>query len=222
MTEYNEARPHQGRYCFGKTPMQTFLDRPHHCTGKTDRRTVHRSTGGMNINQPVPAVRQIKYKLYIINASTTTFLPSADVAEKAADLAITTDVDTYLNGRAKLLDWRLRRFARMLNRGKVEGRRIEQWQAPRDAVEGNYSAQADRLDRIIDDLLPRIRNYRVAGRRRSSDWVRRPLHRSAQRQTSRQSKCSARRNPCGCDQSRHRTHGGRLQGRHISTTGMDA
>ena len=26
LTEYNEARPHQGRYCFGKTPMQTFLD----------------------------------------------------------------------------------------------------------------------------------------------------------------------------------------------------
>jgi transposase InsO family protein len=24
--EYNEARPHQGRRCFGKTPMQTFLD----------------------------------------------------------------------------------------------------------------------------------------------------------------------------------------------------
>ena len=23
---YNEARPHQGRWCFGKTPMQTFLD----------------------------------------------------------------------------------------------------------------------------------------------------------------------------------------------------
>ena len=26
MAEYNEARTHQGRYCFGKTPMQTFLD----------------------------------------------------------------------------------------------------------------------------------------------------------------------------------------------------
>jgi transposase InsO family protein len=26
MKEYNEQRPHQGRYCFGKTPMQTFLD----------------------------------------------------------------------------------------------------------------------------------------------------------------------------------------------------
>jgi len=23
---YNEVRTHQGRYCFGKTPMQTFLD----------------------------------------------------------------------------------------------------------------------------------------------------------------------------------------------------
>ncbi len=26
MREYNEARPHQGRWCFGKTPMQTFLN----------------------------------------------------------------------------------------------------------------------------------------------------------------------------------------------------
>jgi hypothetical protein len=26
IAEYNEARPHQGRWCFGKTPMQTFLD----------------------------------------------------------------------------------------------------------------------------------------------------------------------------------------------------
>jgi Integrase core domain len=24
--EYNEARPHEGRWCFGKTPMQTFLN----------------------------------------------------------------------------------------------------------------------------------------------------------------------------------------------------
>jgi hypothetical protein len=23
---FNEARPHQGRWCFGKTPMQTYLD----------------------------------------------------------------------------------------------------------------------------------------------------------------------------------------------------
>jgi len=24
--EYNELRPHQGRWCYGKTPLQTFLD----------------------------------------------------------------------------------------------------------------------------------------------------------------------------------------------------
>jgi hypothetical protein len=23
---YNEERPHQGRWCYGKTPIQTFLD----------------------------------------------------------------------------------------------------------------------------------------------------------------------------------------------------
>jgi hypothetical protein len=26
MQQYNEQRSHQGRWCFGKTPMQTFLD----------------------------------------------------------------------------------------------------------------------------------------------------------------------------------------------------
>jgi transposase InsO family protein len=26
MKEYNESRPHQGRWCYGKTPMPTFLD----------------------------------------------------------------------------------------------------------------------------------------------------------------------------------------------------
>jgi hypothetical protein len=28
LAEYNERRTHQGRYCFGKTPMQTFFDAP--------------------------------------------------------------------------------------------------------------------------------------------------------------------------------------------------
>ena len=26
MTIYNQQRTHQGRWCFGNTPMQTFLD----------------------------------------------------------------------------------------------------------------------------------------------------------------------------------------------------
>jgi transposase InsO family protein len=26
LREYNELRPHQGRWCYGKTPLQTFVD----------------------------------------------------------------------------------------------------------------------------------------------------------------------------------------------------
>jgi Integrase core domain len=26
LVDYDQARPHQGRWCYGKTPMQTFLD----------------------------------------------------------------------------------------------------------------------------------------------------------------------------------------------------
>jgi len=29
LQEYNQHRPHSGKYCFGKTPMQTFLDSRH-------------------------------------------------------------------------------------------------------------------------------------------------------------------------------------------------
>lgn len=29
LREYNENRPHSGKYCFGKTPMQTFLESKH-------------------------------------------------------------------------------------------------------------------------------------------------------------------------------------------------
>jgi len=35
MRHYNEARTHQGRWCFGKTPMQTFLDSRNRCLGPT-------------------------------------------------------------------------------------------------------------------------------------------------------------------------------------------
>ena len=29
LAEYNRTRPHSGKYCYGKTPMQTFLDSAH-------------------------------------------------------------------------------------------------------------------------------------------------------------------------------------------------
>jgi transposase InsO family protein len=33
LKKYNEFRPHSGRYCYGKTPMQTFLDAKHLAKG---------------------------------------------------------------------------------------------------------------------------------------------------------------------------------------------
>jgi hypothetical protein len=29
LKHYNEERPHTGKYCYGKTPMETFLDSKH-------------------------------------------------------------------------------------------------------------------------------------------------------------------------------------------------
>jgi len=45
--EYNEVRPHTGKYCFGKTPMQTFLDANHLSDEKQlDRLPVATSSDG--------------------------------------------------------------------------------------------------------------------------------------------------------------------------------
>jgi hypothetical protein len=41
LREYNQEREHSGKYCFGKTPMQTFLDSMHLAKEKMlDRLTV--------------------------------------------------------------------------------------------------------------------------------------------------------------------------------------
>ena len=47
--EYNEVRPHSGKYCFGKTPMQTFLDAKHLSDEKQlDRLPVATSSDGFS------------------------------------------------------------------------------------------------------------------------------------------------------------------------------
>jgi hypothetical protein len=35
--QYNEERPHGGKYCYGKTPMQKFLDSIHIAEREADR-----------------------------------------------------------------------------------------------------------------------------------------------------------------------------------------
>ena len=46
MKLYNQDRPHQGRWCYGKTPMQTFIDSIPSAKGE-DARGV---SGGINHN----------------------------------------------------------------------------------------------------------------------------------------------------------------------------
>jgi hypothetical protein len=49
LQEYNEQRPHSGKYCFGKTPMQTFLDSKHLSDEKQlDRMPVRTSSDGLS------------------------------------------------------------------------------------------------------------------------------------------------------------------------------
>jgi hypothetical protein len=55
ITGYNEHRPHQGRWCFGKTPMQTFLDALP--LAKEKLMTAWLQTTANRFKQPAPSVR---------------------------------------------------------------------------------------------------------------------------------------------------------------------
>ena len=49
LEEYNKQRPHSGKYCFGKTPMQTFLDSKYLADEKQlDRTPVQTSSDGLS------------------------------------------------------------------------------------------------------------------------------------------------------------------------------
>jgi transposase InsO family protein len=57
LRDYNEVRPHSGKYCFGKTPMQTFLDSKHLSDEKQlDTLSVVTSSDGLSPRAPRAAV----------------------------------------------------------------------------------------------------------------------------------------------------------------------
>ena len=60
MREFNEARPHQGKWCFGKTPLQTFLDAIPLAKEKSSRSTAAINPPPHDRKRPARAVRQIK------------------------------------------------------------------------------------------------------------------------------------------------------------------
>jgi transposase InsO family protein len=52
LSEYNETRPHSGKYCFGKTPLETFLSAKHLAQEKQlDRLLIPTSTEGLSTHR---------------------------------------------------------------------------------------------------------------------------------------------------------------------------
>lgn len=78
-------------------------------------------------------------------------------AEVAANLPFDTDVDRYLDGRMKLLDWRLRRFAAALKRGALDGVELRGGELRVTPLAAVTPPAADRLDAAVDRLMPRVR-----------------------------------------------------------------
>jgi len=53
LRKYNELRPHSGKYCFGKTPMQTFLDSRHIAVEKNCGMLAAKSDSTTNLTDSV-------------------------------------------------------------------------------------------------------------------------------------------------------------------------
>lgn len=84
-------------------------------------------------------------------------LPPARSAEVAAGLPFDTDVDQYLDGRMRLLDWRLRRFAAALKRGALDGVDLRGGALRVTPLSAVTPPSADKLDAAVDRLMPRVR-----------------------------------------------------------------
>lgn len=80
-----------------------------------------------------------------------------EAAKVAGQLPFETDAQVYLSDRARNLDWRLRRFAKQLKAGKIEGVSLERERLKLAAMPPITSPEAEALDRRLDSLLPRVR-----------------------------------------------------------------
>jgi hypothetical protein len=83
-------------------------------------------------------------------------LPTAKVAPIAADLKLPATADEWIADRARELDWRLKRFAHRLARGKVEGVTLDASKLSITPVRAD-NPSVDALASRIDALMPRVR-----------------------------------------------------------------
>ena len=84
-------------------------------------------------------------------------LPLAEAVPITAGLGLPATADEWLAARADTLDWRLRRLANRLPRGKVEGVILRDGRLSIAPVRAGKSAEADALADEIGALMPRVR-----------------------------------------------------------------
>jgi hypothetical protein len=78
-------------------------------------------------------------------------------SESLEQLAFETNAQAYLAERGRTLDWRLRRFAKQLKGGKLEGVSLERDRLKIQQMPPITPLEAETLDRRLDGLLPRVR-----------------------------------------------------------------
>ena len=88
-------------------------------------------------------------------------LPRAEVPAAAASLGLPATAGAYLADRARLLDWRLRRFAGALRRDAIEDVEIGGGKLKVTPLSADVPPEAARLDAIVDRLLPKVRITRL-------------------------------------------------------------
>lgn len=84
-------------------------------------------------------------------------LPRAEVGESAKTLAAPAECEAYLQERSHLLDWRLRRFGNALRHDRLEGVTLRNGVLHVSPTQAMMPPAAERLDRALDRLLPRVR-----------------------------------------------------------------
>jgi hypothetical protein len=84
-------------------------------------------------------------------------LPAAEVAPIAAELGLPATADAWLEAKGRELDWRLKRFAHRLTRGKIEGVSLKEGKLSIAPVRAAAPTEAVALAERIDALMPRVR-----------------------------------------------------------------
>nr|WP_302054181.1 Tn3 family transposase [Sphingomonas tagetis] len=87
-----------------------------------------------------------------------TYLLSRSHAGKVAEnLAFPKDAGAYLADRARMLDWRLRRFAKQITTNRLAGVALERDRLKLQPMPAITPLEAEALDHRLDALLPRVR-----------------------------------------------------------------